>query len=132
MFFQNFQILCVFPVWNYFSQFSLFSLCSGNPVSVRGMSVPGELGLHFYSRDWSNNASIPVVWEILCKICISTTKNSYTISKKSGLTLSFTMLLNIKIISLVVQPTGLIFCTVFHSCVLPLGQYGITSYFQAV
>ena len=31
VFFQNFQIPCVFPVWNYFSPFSLFSLWSGNP-----------------------------------------------------------------------------------------------------
>ena len=28
----NFQIPCIFPVWNYFSPFSLFSLWSGNPV----------------------------------------------------------------------------------------------------
>ena len=29
--FPKFSNSCVFPVWNYFSQFSLFSLCSGNP-----------------------------------------------------------------------------------------------------
>ena len=35
VFFQNFQIPCVFPVWNYFSQFSQFSLCSGNPAGQK-------------------------------------------------------------------------------------------------
>ena len=39
MFFQNFQIPCVFPVWNYFSQFSLFSLCSGNTENTLAWTV---------------------------------------------------------------------------------------------